>query len=100
MTIEKILDWAWINGLDIDVHSRKYTIPNSFMREAPDCAHSGVFVQYWPCIRFSRDGEHIEVTARNWFDMKMRLKHEYKRIFADLRCRPMEEDSRNDEDAK
>lgn len=97
--IAKIFEWAWINGLDVRLSSQSYAVPvmgdsYSFMprREAPNYVEHKAMTAHMPVLVFSRGDRHFQVAAPNWADMKLRLEHEYERIFAELACMPLDEE--------
>lgn len=94
MTIEKLFDWAWINGIDIRLESRTFMASGHEWREErqpPDFENHEDFKYHMPRLTFSKGGRHISVEARNFAELKEQLKRGHKKIFMDLCCHPLED---------
>ena len=92
LSIAEILNWAWVNGLNVKLESRSTEIPALKQlryppRDAPDFETPDRFIADMPVITFYNplDGRSIQIEGRNWLELASAINRAQKHIFAELR---------------
>ncbi len=92
--IEKIFEWAWKTGLEINLYSHNYMLPafeEIRVRPRQDVNFTSITrrVAEMPVLRFSAQGRHYEIMGQNWAELLKRLEYEHKKIASELIVPPL-----------